>query len=720
MLKLRIKFTLTALIFLSYGIAFSQLTLEDILLNNKYAVEQGEDVEFLHTEPLFARLTDSMLKKNISFYNCKNEKVKEIILSEYTIENVLEDHDWSGLQFSASDNIFLLNKNCERAYRRSAACNYFIGTKDKKLTPLTKDKVYFPDISEDEQKIAYVKEHNLFLKNLKNNREVQITQDGKWNYIINGKSDWVYEEELELTKAFIWNKPSNKIAYLKFNEEAVKEYSIPFYYDMQYPNTFTYKYPKVGEKNSTITAWYYDLKSKKNKQIVIPYSYEYIPRIYWNSSGEEMVLMLLNRHQDSLQLIGYNIKNKQFRVLYKEYSNTYIDIPKEIQFLSDNSFLLNSEQSGFNHLYHFDSNGQLIRQLTTGNYEITNTYGVCEKQKLIYYQSNEENELETNIYSLNYETGDKQKLSLSPGTNNAQFSNDFSFYMNTYSSAITPPQLSIVHTVSGNKTLLEDNKTAKEALLGSPKKEFFKVYINDYYLNAWMIKPTDFDSTRQYPLLVYVYGGPGNQAVLNDWSRSNQLYFNYLAQQGYIIACVDNRGTGGRGEVFKKMTFLNLGKYETEDQINAAKYFSTLKYINKDRIGIYGSSYGGYMAALCLLEGNTVFKAAIVVAPVTDWSLYDNIYTERYMHTIEENPKGYQQFNPLSLAEKLTGNLLLIHGTADDNVHFQHSIFFTNALNDANKNYDFIIYPDANHGMGNKKNRYDMYLKMTEFLKRKL
>lgn len=711
------KITAIFLILYTYKTGFCQLTLENIFLTDKYIAAQADDIQFLHTQPLFAKLKTNQNESVIELYNRKNEKTVGYKLSK---PNENKYYKLYNLIISNTDKFFLVNTGCEQLYRRSFLCNYFIADEKGILKPLSEGKQIYPSFSPDDKKIAFIKNNNLFYKEIANNTETQITNDGVWNRINNGKGDWVYEEELELTYAYKWNAQSIKIAYLKFDESNVKEYQIPLYYDMQYPNYFTYKYPKVGEENSKVTIWWFDTKSKKNKQVLLPYSYEYVPRIYWNFTGDEIISVLLNRHQDSVKLVSYNINSKKSRLLYSESSDTYVEVPKTTKFLSDNSFIINSEKDGYNHLYRYDKDGNLLKQLTKGNFEVKQLYCVDEKNKTIYFQSNENNVTESAVFSLNYETLQQKKLSKQNGSNNANFSADFSYYLNIYSNANTPPQISLEQPHSDSSVLLEVNKQLRDSVSTIEQKEFIKIPANGYQLNAWLIKPKDMDSIKKYPLLIYVYGGPDKQEVLNEWTSRNNLFFNFLAEKGYIIACIDNRGSGGRGAEFKKCTYLNLGKVETEDQILAAKYLRNLAYVDKERIGIYGWSYGGFIAANCLFEGNDIFKTAIAAAPVSNWNLYNSVYTERYMRTPSENPDGYNNFNPNVLAKKLNGNLLLLHGTADDNVQFQHSIQLINALNAANKTYQLYIYPDAEHGTTGKKMRYDLHYKMYQFLQEKL
>lgn len=704
-----------------YVNVFSQLTLEDIFLTNKYAANEVNDITFLHSKPLFAKISATQNKQSILFYNSKNEKT-----DEWHLPN---NNKYQDLVFSNTDNYFLVNTNCQPLYRRSKICDYYFGDKTGKLTALSDASQLYPSFTPDDSKIAFIKNNNLFYKNITKNTEVQITNDGEWNKIINGKSDWIYEEELELTRAYEWNTQSNKIAYLKFDESAVREYTIPLYYDMQYPNYFTYKYPKVGEENAKVSLWLYDVKSNKNKEIMLPYSYEYMPRIYWN--GNEIVAMLLNRHQDTLQLVSYNIDTKKTKQLYVETDKAYIDIPKFVQFLSDNSFMLTSEKDGFNHIYHYDKNGKLLKQITKGNFEVKEIYGVDEKNNLVYFQSNEEINLNIstnrNLFQINYETLEKKQLfDTTAGVTKAMFAPDFSYYFRTFSSIKIPPITHLVSIENNSTILSEDNKFLADSLVTIlPRKYISGILTKNETLNTYNILPNDsifhLSATIPQPTLFYVYGGPGNEEVINEWnSKSINLFLNYLAQQGIQVICIDPRGSGGKGAAFKKSTFLNLGKYETEDILDYAKFLTGNKNTDSTQFGIYGSSYGGYLAAKCMLEDSTVFKTGIAFAPVTDWFLYNTIYTERYMYTPSENPLGYFNSNLCNNAKNLNGNLLLIHGTADDNVHFQHTLQFIDALNTEGKNYQLHLLPDTQHGTNSKTMRYNMYKMLYEYLKEKL
>jgi dipeptidyl-peptidase-4 len=713
--KLHTKIVTFLLIIFSFNLCYSQLTLEDIFLNRKYESETLNDISFFNHKSGYFRLNNN----HISVYNTKSQKTDSVLLKNIWKEKDLPLPEFESAYSSKTDKYFLLKTNEQRLYRRAGASYYYFTDGKSFITKIDNDKISFPAFSENDKQIAFVKDNNLYTYNTETQTTSQLTRDGKWNQIINGKSDWVYEEEFELTGTFKWCSGNSKIAYLKFNETEVKEYNYPVYSGQIYPANFSYKYPKAGEQNSKVTAHYYDFKKHKNYKINLSnFSYEYIPQIF--TSDNSLYFMLLNRHQDTLQIVAYNFAAKQLKLVFTDVSKEYVEVPQYFKVLKDNSFITTSERDGYNHLYHFNENGELLKQLTKGAYEITDVYGAHEKNKQIYFQSNEGNVTETSLFSLNYETSERKQLSNRNGKNTARFSNDYSGFIHTFSNTVTPANISLVLTDNNTSMLLENNLNLKTKLVNTPTKEFLKIKINGFELNAWMIRPKDFNETKEYPLLMFVYGGPNEQHVINEWQPSRDLFYNYLAEQGVIVACVDNRGTNGRGTAFKHSTFLNLGKLETEDQVDAAKYFGDLSFIDKSRIGIFGWSYGGYLSLLTILQKDSPFKTAVAVAPVTNWRFYDNIYTERYMHTPSENPKGYSQYNPVAMANNLKGNLLLIHSTADDNVHFQNSIEFVKALNEYHKLYNFYIYPDKAHSISGSASRYDVFLKITEFLKEKL
>ncbi|MEL6942234.1 MAG: alpha/beta fold hydrolase, partial [Bacteroidota bacterium] len=554
----------------------------------------------------------------------------------------------------------------------------------------------------------------------------QITADGKYNHIINGASDWVYEEEFGLVRAFEWSPDGKKIAFLRFDESEVKEFTMQMYNDDLYPENVVFKYPKVGENNSVISAHIYNLDNGKLVKIDTGTEADiYLPRIRWTPNGE-LCVFRMNRHQNELELLMADINSGATKLLYKEKEEQYVaqSVLDDINFLSDGKyFVMTSERDGWNHVYLHDmKTGKQLKQVTQGEWDVTSFYGVDEERSIAYYQAAKESATRKHVYAVNWK-GEETKLSQAEGTNSANFSNTFDYYVLNHSTANTPPTYAIYDHKGKKVRELADNQRVAELQqeYGTTPVEFMEITTSeDVKLNAWMIKPADFKENRQYPVFMFLYGGPGSQQVTDSWKGQNYWWFQMLAQQGFIVACVDNRGTGARGEAFKKVTYQQLGHYETIDQIEAAKYLGNLPYTDKNRIGIFGWSYGGYMSSLCLLKGNDVFKAAIAVAPVTSWKWYDTIYTERFMRTLKENPDGYKENSPVYFANQLKGNYLLMHGIGDDNVHFQHAVEMSNALIRANKQFDTYAYPNRNHGIYGDNARIHLYTKMTNFLIEKL
>jgi dipeptidyl-peptidase-4 len=566
-----------------------------------------------------------------------------------------------------------------------------------------------------------VRDNNLFVKNLVNGEEKQLTSDGKNNEIINGCSDWVYEEEFSFAQAFYWSPDGKKIAFYKFNEKEVPEFSMTMF-DGLYPIEYKYKYPKPGEKNAIVSIHVYDLAASSTKTVDIgTESDQYIPRIRWTQDANTLCVLRMNRYQNKVEYLLTNASTGATKTLMTEIDKYYVDIEKEqLTFLNNGKQFINvSEKDGFNHIYLYDLSGKQIAQITKGAWEVTDIYGIDQKNGVVYYQSSESSPLQRDVYVIGFNGKGKRKISTQAGTNTASFSSNFNYYILANSSAKTPTYVSL-HTNKGAVIrVLEDNAKAKakfaEYQLSST--EFFSLTTSEgVNLNGYMIKPADFDPNKKYPVFMYVYGGPGSQNVADSWSGSRNMWFNYLAQKDYIVACVDNRGTGARGAEFKKMTYQNLGHYETIDQIEAAKWFAKQSYVDGSRIGIWGWSYGGYMSSLCITKGADTFKMAIAVAPVTNWRFYDSIYTERYLRTPQENAKGYDENSPINFADKLKGKFLLIHGTADDNVHFQNSVMFSEALIQANKSFEQAYYPNKNHGIYGGNTTLQLYTKMTDFI----
>ncbi|NRT16062.1 dipeptidyl-peptidase-4 [Flavobacterium sp. 28A] len=628
--------------------------------------------------------------------------------------------------FDATEKMILLACNSNQIFRHSFTADYYLfNTTNKELTKLFDFQIQEPTFSPDGKMIAYAKDNNLFVYELATKKTTQITTDGKKNAVINGITDWVYEEEFAFVKAFDWSKDSKKLAYIRFDESEVPEFSMSMFGTALYPTVETFKYPKAGEKNSLVSLHIYDASANTTKAVNLG-NYEdfYIARMQWTNDANVLSAQVLNRHQDNLDLLFIDGTTAAVKVALNEKDKAYVDITDNLTFLKDNSFIWTSEKDGFNHIYVYDKNGKLKNQVTKGNWEVTSYYGFDEKSSTIFYQSTENGSINRAVYSIGLNGKSKQVLANKVGTNDATFSPNFKYFINTFSSAAQPTVFTLNEAKAGKELqVIEDNAALSNGLKAYdlPEKEFFVLKTaKGNELNAWMIKPKDFDAAKKYPVFMYQYSGPGSQQVVNAWGSSNEYWFMMLAQQGYIIACVDGRGTGFKGADFKKVTQLELGKYEVEDQIDAAKVIGDYPYVDKARIGIFGWSFGGFMASNCLFKGNDTFKMAIAVAPVTNWRFYDSVYTERYMHTPQENASGYDDNSPINYVDGLKGKFLLIHGSGDDNVHVQNSMQMMEALIQANKQFDSQIYPDKNHGIYGGMTRIQLYNKMTNFIKANL
>ena len=628
--------------------------------------------------------------------------------------------------FDKNEKKILIATNSNPIFRHSFTAQYFIyDISSKTVNSFTSNVIQEPTFSPDGTKVTYAFENNLYVHDLSSGVKIQITQDGQKNKIINGITDWVYEEEFAFVKAYDWNVTGTKIAYIKFDETEVPEFSMDMYNEGLYPTQTVFKYPKAGEKNAIVSLHIFDLKSGTTKKINLGnYKDFYIPRIKWTNDAATLSVQVMNRHQNNLDLHFVDANAGTTKIVLNEKDAAYVDITDNLTFLKDNSFIWTSEKDGFNHIYHYDKSGKLKKQITSGKWEVTNYYGFDEKSGMVYYQSVENGSINRDVYAIKVDGKSKVRLSSKTGTNSATFSPNFQFFINTYSSATSAPTYTlndsktgaVVKTIVSNEAV--EQKLAKYYV--TPKEFFVLTTEKEHQLNAWIIKPKKFDPNKKYPVFMYQYSGPGSQQVANTWNGTNDYWFMMLAQQGYIVACVDGRGTGYKGAAFKKCTYKELGKYEVEDQIDAAKVIGKYNYVDASRIGIFGWSYGGFMSSNCLFQGADVFKMAIAVAPVTSWRYYDSIYTERYMQTPQENASGYDNNSPINHVSKLKGDFLLIHGTADDNVHVQNTMKMVEALVQANKQFDWAIYPDKNHGIYGGKTRLQLYTKMTNFIKEKL
>lgn len=725
---------LSVLCLLAMGLSslFSQkpITLEDIWQRGTFSTQGLPGFNFQKDGVHYTRLEGTAIQQ----YDLRSGDQSGVIFDAATEHS--DAKGWEGsfdnYSFSRDESKILLATNSKKLYRRSSEADFYIFDQASKQLERLSDgsKQRYATFSPDASKVAYIADNDLYFKDLTSGKTIQVTIDGKQNEIINAASDWVYEEEFKLVRAFEWSPDGESLAFLRFDEREVPEMSMELYNGESYPEAVTFKYPKVGEKNATVTAHIFNLRSGQSIPVNIPDRIsvdgrldDYLPRIAWTPTGK-LCITWMNRHQSIQRFWLADPGSGNCRLLLEEKSKYYLDL-NDISFLSDGSgFVMQSEKSGFNHLYRYNMNGKQKKALTKGKWDVSAFYGIDEKNGRVYFQAAAKNPMQRELYATTLSGKRPRKISAMKGNNDAQFSSTFEYFVNTFSTANTPPQYAVFTRKGKLLRSLEQNEDihAKQGTYGTIPVEFFNFKTSEnVQLNGWMIKPTAPEyKDQELPVLMYVYGGPGSQQVTDSWKGANYWWFQMLAQQGYVVACVDNRGTGGRGEEFKKMTYKQLGHYEVIDQIEAAKHLGSLPFIDANRIGIFGWSYGGYMSSNCILKGNDVFKAAIAVAPVTNWKWYDSVYTERYMQTHEENEKGYEENSPINFADKLEGSYLLVHGLADDNVHFQHTAEMANQLISNNKQFDTMIYPNRNHGIRGDNARIHLFTLMTNFLNEQL
>ena len=719
MKKIILSLTVFALSVCSFA---QQITLEGIY-GGKYRENSLYGVNSLNDGENYTVLTKEGLVKRSYASTLKKDEAADIVLVPGKFE---------GYEFSNNERYVLLQTNANQIYRHSFTAKFEVYDTQTKAKTLVFDGkgIQEPLFSPDASKVAFAFDNNLYIQDLKTNKVTQVTTDGKKNNIINGINDWVYEEEFGFVRNFDWNADGTSLAYVRFDESKVKEINIPIYYHNLYPEELRYKYPKAGQDNSEVSLHVFDTKNNATTNVDLGgVQNYYIPKIKFSTKANLLTVVTSNRHQNNVDVSFYDINTKKVNKLFTETNKAWIETDNlTVEFLADNSFLWTSERDGNNHIYHYADNGKLINQVTKGDWEVTNYYGYNPTNKTLYYQSNVNNgkriSTERQISAISLDGKKSTMLTKNNGTNSAAFSKNFTYFINTFSSVTTPKTISLVESKSGKDLgVIVNNQPLKEKLnadnIGTKELFVLKTAVGNE-LNAYVIKPKDFDPNKKYPVLMYQYSGPGSQNVNNTYFNSNDYWHMMLAQEGYIVFCVDGRGTGYKGEEFKKQTYLQLGKYEVEDQIAAAKEIGNLPYVDKARIGIWGWSYGGFMASNVLFKGNDVFKAAIAVAPVTNWRYYDSVYTERFMRTPEENAAGYDDNSPINYANQLKGNFLLIHGSADDNVHPQNTFELSEALVQANKDFDMAIYTDKDHGIYGGNTRVQLYRKMTTFLKKNL
>lgn len=714
-----------ALLFLAIIVSFTvnaqnKITIEDVWAKNTFrqAFPDGYNAmnDGLH-------YTD-VKGEDLVTYEIKTGKETGVLVKGTDVKFNGKVLSLEGYRFSPDESKIILTKESDHIYRRSSkALHYIFDIRTKTLTELSANgKQMFPTFSSDSKKVAFVRDNNIFYKNLENGEEIQVTTDGANNKIKNGWADWVYEEEFSLANYFDWSADGKYLAFVRWDESNVKEYSMDMYNGNLYPDDVTFKYPKAGEDNSIVSVHIYDVAAKKTVTADIGTEKDiYIPRITWTADAN-LCIQRMNRLQNKIELLFANAATGASKVILTEEAKTYIDITDNLTFLPENKgFIWSSEMDEYNHLYYYDMNGKLVNQITKGNWDVIEFKGFDEKTNTLFYTSTERGAINRDLYSVSLKGSGKKLLSTAEGQTDADFTNGHKYYVSHYSNANTPPVYEL-HTADGKLVkVLEDNKALNEKLKSYKlaQKTFFTFKTSEgVELNGWMMKPVDFDATKKYPVYMTAYNGPGSNLVNNSWEGS--FWHQLLCQEGYMVVCVDGRGTLGRGRQFKHCTYLQLGKLETIDQIEVAKYLGTLGYVDKSRIGFMGWSYGGYMASLLISKGADYFKAAIAVAPVTNWKYYDNIYTERFLRKPADNKSGYEDNSPVNFVKQIKGKFLLVHGAADDNVHYQNSMEMAKALVMYNIPFEFMTYPNKNHGIYGGNTRLHLYTKMLNFVKQNL
>ena len=710
-------------------------TLEEAVYGGLIKTEGGSNVNWMKDGERYSKIEKNAEGAyEVTAYKAKDNS-KEVLIPANMLLNPQTGKPISvrNFVFSEDNSKVLIYTNTRRVWRYDTRGDYWVlNLKDGKLQQLGKSlpeaTLMFAKFSPDASRVAYVSRNNIYVESLVDGKINQLTQDGN-NEIVNGTFDWVYEEEFAFNRALEFSPDSKMLAFIRFDEREVPSYTFPVFagevphiapYE-KYPGEYTYKYPKTGEKNSKVSVHTFDIKSKVTRKINLPLEEGgYIPRIRFTQDPNKLAIMTLNRHQNRFDLYFADPRSTVCKLAVRDESGTYIreNVFDNIIFYPE-TFSFVSERSGYNHLYWYNINGNLIKQVTSGSYEVQDFLGYDPENGSFYYSSNEESPLRSAIYKIDRK-GKKTKLSSHTGTNSALFSTDMKYFMNRYSSLDIPTVITLNDNNGKTLTTLVDNAALKQKLNGydMPKKEFFSFQTSEgTELNGWMIKPANFSASKKYPVLMYQYSGPGSQQVLDKFGVS---WETYMASQGYVVVCVDGRGTGGRGAEFAKSTYLNLGVKEAKDQVETALYLGRQPYVDKNRIGIWGWSYGGYMTIMSMSEGTPVFKAGAAVAPVTDWNYYDTVYGERFMRTPKENAEGYKASSAFTRANNLHGNLLLVHGMADDNVHFQNCAEYAEHLVQLGKQFDMQVYTNRNHSIFGGNTRLHLYTKLTNFFNREL
>lgn len=731
----RLFLTITALLmFVATMSAGGKLTLPDIT-SGKFAAKTVNGINPIEGTDTYARISQD--GERVVCCSFKTGKELSVL---FDVKNTMgcKIDGFDDYVLSPDGKRMLIQTKTERIYRRSFKADFYIyNIESRRLDRLSDgDKQQIPTWSPDGQQVAFVRGGNIFLvKLLYDNAEIQVTKDGKFNEVINGLPDWVNEEEFGFSSALTFNADGTMICWIRYDESKVKTYSLEMYKGMKpakeeyaaYPGFYSYKYPKAGEDNSTVSAWSYDIKSHKINRLQVPLDADgYMPRIKPTNDPMRIVVYTMNRHQDDLCLYAVNPRSTVAQLIIKEHVDKYVreEAMEGVKFVGD-KILLPSDRSGYTKLYIYNMNGQLLRTIGDGNYDITSVYGYDPKTGDVYYQAAALGATDRQVY-VTHKNGKTVRLTDREGWNTAFFSGDFQYFVNTWSDYNTP-YVFTTRTREGKLiNTIEDNKAVKQLAsdYGFCKREPFSFTTSEgVVLNGWMVKPKDFDANKKYPVIMHQYSGPGSQQVTNSWSAGSMgqggAFDSYLAQEGFIVVSVDGRGTGGRGSEFEKCTYLNLGNLESKDQVETALYVGSLPYVDKDRIGIWGWSYGGFNTLMSMSEGRGVFRAGVAIAPPTNWKYYDSVYTERYMRTPKENPDGYAT-NPIERAPKLHGALLICHGTADDNVHPQNTYEYSEALVQADKDFRELFYTNRNHSIFGGNTRNHLLRQVAQFFKTEL
>lgn len=708
--------TLVSLLFFVQFIDSQELSVEKIWKNYEFRAKGIDGFRSMKDGEHYTQVIDNSLYK---FKINDSTDQGELLVKKDKLIIQGKELSFDDYFFNEDETKILFTAETEPIYRRSfTAVYYLFDLKTNVLSAL--DLEHQPqtlaEYSPDGNLVSYIYKNDLFIKNIQTGKVTKLTKGGKKNKVIYGTTDWVYEEEFAITKAYEWSADGKMIAYLRFDEQEVKEFNLAFYNDL-YPTQYKYKYPKAGEDNSKVTAHVVQVKNAKTVDLNLG-EYEYIPRLSWSKAANHLVLQTLNRHQNQLKyhLVDFTNKGKH-TVFFEEKSDTYVDVDNNLLILKDGkSILRTSEANGFNHIYQLGFDGT-TKQITKGNWDVIEFLGIDNENKVIYYSAAEKSAVVKSIFKIQMDGTSKQLISPEMGYSEAEFTAGMNYFVLTHSTANTPPIYSLRKNDGTLLKVLEDNQELVEKIAAYKPvtREFVTFNSNGTELNGWLIKPKNFDSNKKYPVYMTVYGGPGHNEVIDAWDGMDYMYYQLLAENGYIVACVDPRGTMFRGAKFKKSTYLQLGKLEIEDVINSAKELQKMPFVDASRIGIMGWSYGGFMASLAITKGADVFKMAIAVAPVTNWRYYDNIYTERFMRTPKENEAGYDDNSPINHVKNIKGKYFLIHGSTDDNVHYQNAMEMINAMVKANKQFDMFIYPNRNHGIYGGNTRNHLFNMMFEY-----